>query len=452
MAGDGETDLRRRLRQLTVPLFFELALVMLVGFVDVLMLSQSGGAAGGDRAVAAVGFVNQLMGLVFLVYQFVSQGLSVVCAQYHGAGLRRRFVQIVGVALGVNTVVGLGLSAGLLWRPETLLSALGLQAELTGPAAEYLRITGALSFCQAIAFAFSASLRSVGKVRRVMCVTIGANLLNALGNWLLIFGHCGLPEMGVAGAAWATAGSRAVAMLALAVIHFKTHVPRFPLAWFRPFPWRELRNMLAIGLPALGEQGSYCLSQLVISCFINQIGTEALTARTYAANCIMFVWLFCMSIVQGGDILVGHLVGSSRYRPAYIMGNYFLGRSMAVTLVCSVALALCGPWIFSKLTANAQIVRTGVIILWIDCALEIGRVRNIFACGTLRAAGDAVYPCVVGVLSQWIVAVGVAWVFAFPCGWGLIGAWVAFMLDENLRGIVLMRRWHARVWFGRSLV
>lgn len=425
---------------------------MLVGFVDVLMLSQSGSVDGGDRAVAAVGFVNQLVGLVFLVYQFVSQGLSVVCAQYHGAGLRQRFVQVVGVALGVNTFVGFAVSAALWLYPGALLGALGLKDELMGPAVDYLRITGSLSFCQSIAFTFGASLRSVGKVHRVMAVTAGANILNAIGNWLLIFGHCGLPEMGVVGAAWATAGSRAVAMVALGVIHFKTHIPRFPPEWFRPFPLHELRNLMAIGLPSFGEQGSYCLSQLVISCFINQISVEALTTRTYAVNCIMFVWLFCMSIVQGGDILVGHLVGRSRYHPAYLMGNYFLGWSMAVTLACSVALALCGPWIFSMLTSNAQIIRTGIIILWIDCALEIGRVRNIFACGTLRSAGDAVYPCVVGVLFQWIVAVGVAWVFAFPCGWGLIGAWVAFMLDENLRGIVLMRRWHARAWTGRSLV
>ena len=77
--------------------------------------------------------------------------------------------------------------------------------------------------------------------------------------------------------------------------------------------------------------------------------------------------------------------------------------------------------------------------------------RNIFACGTLRAAGDPVYPLVVGIIFQWGVAVGVAWLFAIPFGWGLLGAWVAFSLDENLRGIVLMRRWHSKGWVGKSL-
>ena len=442
--------LRRQLRKLTIPIFMEIALVMLVGFVDVLMLSQYGTAGAGDRAVAAVGFVNQFVGLVFLVYQFVSQGMAIVCAQYHGAGERKRLVQIVGLALGLNAALGLVVSAVLFTFPTEILRLLRLKEELLPDGVTYLRITGVLSFFQALAFAFSASLRSVDKVRPVMYVTMAANLFNAVGNYLLVFGHCGCPELGVAGAAWATAGSRAVSMLLLAVVHFRIHIPAFRLDWFRPFPWRELRNLFAIGLPAMGEEASYCFSQLVISCFVNQLSTDALTTRTYCVNCIMFVYLFCASITQGGDIIVGHLVGRDRYHPAYLMGNFFLGRSMLVTLACSVVLAACGPFLLGLLTDNPEIIRMGAVILWIDCVLEIGRVRNIFACSTLRATGDAIYPLVVGVVFQWAVAVGLAWVFAFPCGWGLIGAWIAFMLDENLRGIVLMRRWHTKGWIGKN--
>lgn len=443
--------LRRQLRKLTVPIFMEIALVMLVGFVDVLMLSQYGQGAEGDRAVAAVGFVNQFVCLVFLIYQFVSQGMAIVCAQYHGAGERKRLVQIVGIALGLNAVLGLAVSTALFCCPEQILRLLLLKEELIPNGVTYLRITGALSFFQALSFAFSGSLRSVDRVMPVMVVTVISNVFNAVGNYALIYGHFGLPELGVAGAAWATAASRILGMVLLAVIHFHSHIPSFPLDWFRPFPWREFRNLFAIGLPAMGEEASYCLSQLVISCFVNQISTEALTTRTYCANSIMFVYLFCASITQGGDIIVGHLVGRDRYHPAYLMGNYFLGRSMMVTLSCSVVLALCGPWLFGLLTENAEIIRMGCIILWIDCILEVGRVRNIFACQTLRCTGDAVYPLVVGLISQWGVAVGVAWIFAFPCGWGLIGAWVAFALDENLRGIVLMRRWHTKGWAGKNL-
>lgn len=439
-------SLRRQLVRLTIPVFVEVALVMLVGMVDTFMLSSCG-----DGAVAAVGLDNQLVMLVFLVYQFVSIGVGIVCAQYHGAGLRRRLVQVVGIALLFNAFMGLVASAFLYFQAETVLRAMGLREDLLPQGAVYLRITGALSFFQALGFAFSASLRSVDRVKVPMIVTAIANVINALGNYLLIFGHWGCPALGVAGAAWATAASRIVAFVLLAAIHTKVHIRRFPLAWFRPFPWREVRNLFRIGLPAMGEELSYCLSQVAITFFITRISTEALATRTYAVYVIMFVYLFCVSITQGGDILIGHLVGRKRYRPAYLMGNYLLRWSLIITLPASLVLAACGPKVFGLLTANPEIIRLGTAILWIDCTLELGRVRNIFACSTLRAAGDPVYPLVVGLIFQWGVAVGVAWIFAIPLGWGLIGAWVAFSLDENLRGIVLMRRWHSLGWTGKSL-
>ena len=164
----------------------------------------------------------------------------------------------------------------------------------------------------------------------------------------------------------------------------------------------------------------------------------------------MFVFLFCIAATQGGDILVGHLVGQKRYRVAYLLGSFFLRRSMLITLVCSAALAIAGPFILPLLTSNKTIIRTGVIILALDVILEIGRVKNIFACGTLRAAGDVVYPVVVGVTIQWSVGVGVACLLGLPLKLGLIGVWIGFLLDENIRGVILTRRWHSLKWFGKS--
>ena len=102
--------------------------------------------------------------------------------------------------------------------------------------------------------------------------------------------------------------------------------------------------------------------------------------------------------------------------------------------VSSFFMAACGHTLLSLLTDNAYIITTGTWIFLIDFFLSYGRVKNIFACGTLRATGDAIYPVCVGVVCQWSVAVGVAWLLGIPCGFGLLGIWFAFCLDENLRG------------------
>lgn len=440
-------SLKRQLRVLTVPVFIEIALVMLLGAVDTVMLSRYS-----DNSVAAVGLDNQLMSLVFLVYQFFSMGAAILCAQYIGAGLHKRLVQVVGMALVVNLLLGITVSVFLFLYAEQLLHIMGLRPELMGDGIVYLRLTGALSFFQALSLTFSASLRSADKVIYPMVVTGIVNILNILGNYALIFGRWGCPQMGVEGAAIATAASRAVATILLAAIHFKVHIPRFPLSYFRPMPWQELKYLLFIGIPAMSENISYSLSQVVITYFINQISNEALTTRTYCYNMIMFVYLFCVSITQGGDILVGHLVGQRRHQAAYLLGNYFFRWSMIITLSGSALLALSGRSILSLLTNNQEIITMGIWVLFIDVFLEIGRTSNIFAGSTLRATGDTVYPFIVGVIFQWSIAVGLSYVFGIPLGYGLIGMWIGFAIDENVRGVILLRRWSSGKWKTKGFV
>lgn len=442
-----DTSLKRQLKVLTIPVFIEMALVMMLGAVDTVMLSRYS-----DNSVAAVGLDNQLISLVFLVYQFFSMGAAILCAQYIGAGLRKRLVQVVGMALTVNLMLGVAVSALLFFKAEALLHLMGLRPELMGDGLIYLRITGALSFFQALSLTFSASLRSADKVVYPMAVTGIVNVLNIIGNYALINGHWGCPQLGVEGAAIATATSRAVATLLLAIIHFRVHIPRFPMHYFRPIPWQELKNLLHIGIPAMSENISYSLSQVVITYFINQISNEALAARTYCVNMIMFVYLFCISITQGGDILVGHLVGQKRHQAAYILGNYFFRRSMVITVTGSIILALAGKSILSAFTDNPDIIAMGVWVLVIDVFLEVGRTANIFAVGTLRATGDAVYPVIIGIIFQWSIAVGLSYFIGIPLGLGLVGMWVGFALDENIRGIILMRRWRSGKWKNKGFV
>jgi ABC-type dipeptide/oligopeptide/nickel transport system permease component len=155
---------------------------------------------------------------------------------------------------------------------------------------------------------------------------------------------------------------------------------------------------------------------VVITFFINQISNEALAARTYCHNMIMFVYLFCLSITQGGDILVGHLVGQRRHQAAYVLGNYFFRWSMIITLTGSALLAIGGRSILGAFTDNQEIITMGVWVLVVDWFLEIGRTSNIFAGSTLRATGDIVYPFVVGVIFQWTIAVGLSYVIGIPLG------------------------------------
>ena len=442
-----QENIRRRVFKLAAPIFIETLLIMMLGAVDVIMLSRHS-----DNSVAAVGVVNQIIVLTFLIFEVINLGTSVLCSQYLGAKMHKNVVQVVGVSLLMNLVVGVSVSLFLFGMNETILQWMGLTPELMKDGTDYMRIVGAFAFFQAISLTLSASLRSANKAIYPMMVTVVVNILNIIGNYTLIFGEFGFPEMGVEGAAISTAFSRGVSMVILFIILFRKHIRKFPLAYFRPFPFKELKNLLKVGLPSAGEQLSYSSSQVVITYFINVLGTEALAARTYSVNIIMFSFLFCIAIAQGGAICIGHLIGEKRPHAAFLLGKYVMKKSVLITVCLSLITALMGPFIFGWLTTNEQIIRMGVTILAIDVILEIGRPINIFATNGLRAAGDVNYPFYLGLVVMWSVAVGCGYLFGVHWGWGLAGMWVAFLLDENIRGIVFVRRWYGMKWVKKSFV
>lgn len=442
-----QQSLKKQLAGLAAPIFIETLLIMMLGAVDTLMLSRHS-----DNSVAAVGVVNQIVMLTFLVFEVINLGTSVLCSQYLGAKLQQKVVQVVGVSLMVNAVIGFSVSAALFFFAAPILKLMGLTSELMQDGMAYMRIVGAFAFFQALSLTLSASLRSANKAIYPMMVTVVINILNIIGNYSLIFGRFGFPELGVEGAAISTAFSRGVSMLILFVILFRKHIHRFPLAYFRPFPWIELKNLMKVGLPSAGEQFSYSSSQVVITYFINMLGVEALATRTYCVNIIMFAYLFSISMAQGGAICIGHLIGENKPHAAFLMGKYVMKKSVMITLILSSILAVFGHTIFSWLTTNPEIIRLGTTILIIDVVLEIGRPINIFATNALRAAGDVNYPFFVGLVVMWSVAVGLGYLFGVPLGWGICGMWVAFLLDENIRGVIFVRRWYGMKWNHKSFI
>ena len=439
--GRVKSPLKRELVSLTLPILVETLLIMTLGAVDTFMLSRHS-----DESVAAVGLANQMITFTFIIFEVINLGTSVLCSQYPGARLRDRMETVVGVSLVVNLIMGVAVSAGLYLYASEILAAMGLEGSMLAEGVGYMEIVGAFAFFQALQLTLSAVLRSNNKAVYPMMVILVVNCLNILGNYTLIFGKFGAPALGVQGAAISTATCRMVAMVILAVIVFRTTVRRFPVHIFRHWPRQEFRNLMKIGLPSAGEQMSYSCSQLVIAYFITSLGMEALAARTYCVNIIMYVYLFSIAISHAGAICIGHLVGAGRWEGAYLMGRYVMKVALIWTLIFSFLIALAGPAIMTTLTSNPQIIAFGVAILWIDVVLEIGRPINILFVNVLQAAGDVNYPFYVGLVWMWSVAVVCAYLFGITFGFGILGMWWMFALDENIRGVVFIRRWKSRRW------
>lgn len=442
-----QARLRKQLFQITAPIFIETLLIMLLGFVDIMMLSRLS-----DEVVASVGIVNQLLVTVSMVFMVAATGASVLCSQYFGAKQSNNFAQSVGVALLFNISIGIITSAVFYFYSKEILIILGVKANLLGNANVYLYVVGSWIIFVCLGMTISTVLRSCNMSRYPMYISVVVNICNILGNYTFIFGKFGFPALGVEGAAISTVCSRAVAIILLGYALFKYGVKQNVFRVLFPFPWDKLKKMLFIGLPAAGEMLSYSLSQMVIIYFINKLGADAMAARTYLMNFIMFIFLFALSLSQGSSVVIGQLIGKHQNQAAFVLGRFCIRLAIIVSVSLSALLALCAPYFMPYVTSNQAIIATCLTIFWIDVVLEVGRTVNMVGGRMLGATGNPQYPFIVGLIFMWLFATFGGYVFGLVMGFGLVGMWIAFVMDEMSRAFFLWRRWLSRKWENRGFV
>ena len=439
--------LRGKLLRLTGPIFLETFLILLLGVVDTLMLSHYS-----DNAVAAVGVVNQLLNMVFLLFNVTAVGTSVMCALYFGAKDSKSFTQVVGVSLLFNAIVGIIISLLLTFGGRQMLVWMDIRPDLMPMAVSYMKIVGGFGFLQAIIFTISAVLRAANKPNYSMQVAVLINLFNIVGNYSLIYGHFGFPEMGVEGAALSTTLSRVLGMTLLFIVLFKRLVRRFPLAYFRPFPFDKLKSVLKVGMPSAAEQISYDAAQVCVVYFINMLGNEVLAARVYIMNIVIIGYIFSLSMASATSICTGNLVGSGKKQAAYVLSWYAWKRSLMITFIASVGVYLCGRFLLGCFTENESIIRIAMTALLIDIFLEHGRATVLMFLFCLRSVGDVIVPVLIEIVCMWVFAVTCGYLFGIAMGLGLAGIWIGLALDESSRGVVLAFRWRTQKWKKRNLI
>ena len=84
--------------------------------------------------------------------------------------------------------------------------------------------------------------------------------------------------------------------------------------------------------------------------------------------------------------------------------------------------------------------------------LEIGRAFNMVLVRGMQAAGDIKFPIFIGILSMWIIATFLAYIFGIGLGWGIAGVWIAMMLDECIRAVIFYIRWKKGTWRNKALI
>lgn len=430
------------------PIMIETALRTTLSSVDTFMLAHYA-----DEAAAAVGMVQQFVFFVMLIYMMGGTGASILISQHLGAGDERTAAEIGRTALLFNVVVGLILSLGLRLTVDPLITSLRVDPVVGEYAKEYLYVYFSCSVFQAVSLLLASIVRSYGYSSLPMYVNFGANLLNVVGNYLVLFGPGGFPVLGVKGVALSTVISQAAGMVVmLLTVLRRRDLNFFQEGSFIPVRWKHVRNILRIGGPSAGENLSYNLAQMALLYFITPMGTAAIASYTYTVNISRFSFIISLSLGRASQILVGHRIGAGENDRAFQEVLRTTVVAMLSSLVVMGTIALFRGPVIRLLTDDPEIIRiTSGLLVW-AVILEFGRPINLVVISALKGAGDAVFPVIMGILMMWGISVTGAWFFGVFLSWGMGGIWLGKLLDEWFRGFVMIGRWVSRRWEGRSFV
>lgn len=398
------------LTQLASMLLWTIDLLM-VGRIDVLSLN-----AVSLGRIWVLGTSICAMGIVF--------GLDAIASQAHGARDRKRLGEVLLHAGAVALLVSVPL-AGLWLHTGDLLRMLGQDPAIAELAHRFVvvQIPGIPFYLLFVAL--KQYLQARGIVRPAMWVSFGACAVNAGLNWLLVFGHWGLPALGAQGAGIATAGTE-IAMLGglLAAIRFY-RLQRGSSTVLAPSRLRlgGLTELFRLGLPVAIMMALEYWAFAISSLWAGRLGSVELAAHSIALNLASITYMVPLGIGLGASARVGNLIGAREgaaaqrsARVAFVLG----GGVMAGFALLFVA---GSHWIPFAFTRDAAVVALAATLLPIVAAFELFDGLQVVGSGILRGMGRTRPAALFNLFGYYAIGLPLASWLGRPERLGLAGIW-----------------------------
>ena len=428
----------RPLLKLAVPLVLGELGWMTMGLVDSMMLGRVSKEAMGGASVGGVLFFTVAMGAVGVLL-----GLDTLVSQSFGArnirDCHRSLAAALWLAVGMTPLV---MAVTWMWAPW--LPALGVKPVVVREAVPYLDslVWGTLPLL--LYTAMRRYLQSMDLVKPVMFSLISANLIDALANWVLIFGNWGFPAMGVAGAGWSTCVSRCYMAIVLAayILRRERSSPTglFAVSW-RP-DFERILNIATLGLPAAAqivmEVGVFASATTLMG----RLDARYLAAHHIALNAASFTYMVPYGISSAAAVRVGQAVGRGDAGGARKAGWTAIALGVSFMAVGAVAFLLLPCWIARAFTADSSVIAASVSMLAVAAAFQLFDGTQSVATGALRGLGDTKTPAICHTIGYWVLGLPLGYWLCFGAGFGATGLWMGLCAALVAIGVILGTVWH----------
>lgn len=429
--------------KLAVPVTLQYFFAASLNLMDNVMVGQLGATE-----LAAVGLANQIYFILLLFLLGIGGGASIFAAQFWGAKDIRNIRRILGLSLMMSVASALIFFLVGFSQSQTIIRFFSDDPAVIHLGGRFLKLTSFSYLLIATTSCYAAVLRSSGEVRLPMMVNAVALLVNTILNYLLIFGRCGFPRLGVEGSAIATLIARLVELiLLLSVSYYHRYVVAAKFSELTDISPVMVKRFFNTTGTVVVKDVIWAIGTTLYMVIYAKMGTEVVAAVNIVTTVRQLAFVLFNGIASACLVMVGHQIGAGDEKQAF----QYAGRLLAITSVAGVVMGgLMGlgcQWILSPYKVSPYVLQQSEAMLLVFALFTPLVVFNMVAVvGVLRGGGDTMFCLIMDLVA--VYGIGLPLAYIGQTVWKMSLAWVfAFItMQELFKFILCLMRFLSKRW------
>lgn len=427
---------------LALPAILEMSLNTLLGVADTMMISRF----IGRDALSAVGFANQISFAIIFVFSSFNTGATAMIARSYGEKDYKKLNKIAGQAVTVNFLIGVLMTIVVVVGAPYMLNIFDVSQAVMDYMLTYFYIITVGMISMLLCFSFAAILRGSGDTMTPLVITGIANILNIIGNYVLITGAGPFPEMGVAGAALSTTVSRFLAMfLYIYVLFIKKRKVHIKLRYLK-ISKAIIKPLWKISYPGAVEQALTQGGFLTLGMIISKLDTVSEASFRILINLESMSFMPAVGLSIAAATLVGKALGEKDQEKASEAGYSSASLGVIWGIFMTGVFLLIPGLLIGAFTQEQDLIQASISVMFMLAINQPLLNFMIVMSGALRGAGDTKSVMMITIARLWGVFVPFAYVFIILFDQGLIGVWYAEVLSFLIFNVVAYMRFRSKKW------
>lgn len=414
------------------------------GLIDSLMVS-----ALGASSVAAVGLTTQpkFLGLAF--FFALNVAISALVARRRGEERQEDANRILCTAVVFTVIMAILLSLFFVFAADDIIRLCGSTEETHDAAVQYYQIIMGGMIFNCIQMGINSAQRGAGNTKITMRTNVTSNVINIIGNYLLIEGHFGFPALGIRGAALATVfGTVVAAVMSVLSLMKATGFISIPyIMKHKILPsLSSLVNLLKVGYSVFFEQVLMRIGFMLTAIMAANQGTDAMAAHQVGMNILGLSFSFGDGLQATAVALIGRSLGEKNEELAKEYGRTCRMLGAVIAVFVAVVYFFGAEALMKLFFEEEHIVKIGVSIMYVALVVVIFQIQQVIYMGCLRGAGDVKFTTLASTISVTLIRPIVSYLCAYVLKMGVIGIWLGVVGDQLMRLILTNWRFRSGKW------